>query len=108
MAIEGEAVAVVIAAFNAAACIDQALASVAMQSLAPDEVVVCDDCSTDGTADIAAGWSDRLRISVIRAPENGGPAVARDLAIAASSSPLIAVLDADDVMLPDHLATLVE
>jgi hypothetical protein len=45
-------------------------------------------------------------VTVARTRVNGGPAAARNAGIAASSTPLIALLDADDVWLPDHLETM--
>lgn len=103
---EGSDVTVVIAAFNAAATLDQALASVAGQSVAPQMVVIADDCSTDATATIAEAWGERLAVQVLRLSENGGPAVARHRAIEQAVTPLVAILDSDDVWLPDHLETM--
>jgi len=99
-------VVVVIPAYRAEVYIDAALRSVAEQRLGPAEVIVVDDGSPDRTATIAAAWADRLPLTVITQP-NGGPAAARRRAIAESSSPLIALLDADDEWLPDHLATMI-
>jgi hypothetical protein len=102
------AVAVIIPAFNAADHLGQALASVAAQTRPPAEVVVSDDCSTDGTVEVARTWSDLLPITVVHATVNAGPAAARHRAIEAAASPDVALLDADDVWLPDHLATVVD
>lgn len=99
-------VAVIIPAYNAAQTIGAALASVVAQSLQPSEVIVVDDGSDDDTAAVAEGWSDRLALRILRS-ERRGPGAARDLGIRASRSDLLALLDADDVWLPDHLATLV-
>ncbi len=99
-------VAVIIPAFNAASYIDQALASVAAQTVRPGAVVVVDDCSADDTAGQASRWRDRLPVEVVRLFANRGPGVARDAGIAASSAGLLAMLDADDMFLPDHLATM--
>jgi glycosyltransferase involved in cell wall biosynthesis len=104
---ETVAVAVIIPARDAAGFVDQALASVAGQSRPPTEVVVSDDGSTDDTADAVERWNARLHIHVLRNEVNAGPSVARNQAISYSTSPLVALLDADDVWLPDHLATLV-
>lgn len=103
----GAPVVVVVPAFNAAPYLDQSLASIAGQTLRPAEVVVADDCSTDTTAEVAETWSGRLPLRVVRLERNQGPSVARAKAIDSSTSPLIALLDADDVWLPDHLQTLV-
>jgi glycosyltransferase involved in cell wall biosynthesis len=98
-------VSVIVAAFNAEETLPAALASVQAQTLDDWEVVVCDDCSTDDTAAIAEGFADRTR--VVRTPRNLGPAAARNLAIEASSGPLIAILDADDHWSPEYLASQV-
>lgn len=102
----GAHVTVVIAAFNAASTLDQALASVAGQSVQPSAVIVADDCSTDDTGSVAERWHGRLPLEVIRLERNGGPAVARSRGIESARSPLVALLDADDVWLPDHLETM--
>jgi glycosyltransferase involved in cell wall biosynthesis len=85
-------VVVVIPAYRAATYLDATLASVAGQTAPPREVVLVDDGSDDSTAERATNWRLRLPIRVIVQAE--------------SDSPLIALLDADDVWLPDHLATL--
>lgn len=99
-------IAVVVPAFNSGGCLDQALASVAGQMLLPAAVIVADDCSTDDTAERARRWQDRLPIEVIRLEPNHGPAGARHRAIRATSAPFLAMLDSDDLFLPDHLATM--
>lgn len=99
-------VAVIVPAFRSGAVLDTTLASVAAQTVPPAEVVVADDASGDGTADVARAWSDRLPLRVVELPENRGPGGARRAAVEASSAPRLALLDADDVWLPDHLETL--
>ena len=103
---DGTDVTVVIAAYNAAATLDQALASVAAQSTPPSQVVVADDCSSDATGAIAEAWRDRLAVVVLRLSENVGPAMARHRAIERAETRLVALLDADDFWLPDHLETM--
>jgi GT2 family glycosyltransferase len=101
------AVAVVIPAFNAGRYLDQALASVAAQTRAPGLVVVADDGSADDTAQRARRWQDHLPMEVVRLAQNVGPGPARHRAILATEAPLLAMLDADDLWLPDHLETMV-
>lgn len=95
---------VVIAARNAAPFIGRAVAS-ALDQPEIVEVVVVDDASTDGTAE-AAKAADDARLRVMTNEANIGPAASRNLAIAASRAPNIAVLDADDFFLPGRLASL--
>ena len=99
-------VAVIVPAYRAAHLLDTTLASVAGQTRPPERVVVVDDASGDGSVAAARAWSDRLPLSVIELQENLGPAGARRLAIASTSTDRIALLDADDVWLPDHLETM--
>jgi glycosyl transferase family 2 len=103
---EPDEVAVIIPAFNSGPHLDQALASVAGQTVQPGAVVVVDDCSGDDTLDRARRWQDRLPLEVIRLDRNRGPGVARHRAIGVSTAPLLAMLDADDLLLPDHLETM--
>jgi GT2 family glycosyltransferase len=105
-----DTISVIIPAFEAERVVDAALASVAAQCRPADEVVVVDDGSTDATARRARAWSDRLPVTVIRLEQNvgaclgaGGP---RAIAVDASAGRLLALLDVDDVWLPDHLAVM--
>ena len=99
---------VVVPAFRVEAVLHTTLASVAGQSVLPAEVVVVDDASDDDTAVVARRWTNILPLTVISQSKNSGPAAARRRAIEASSSPLIALLDADDVWRPDHLSSLLD
>jgi Glycosyl transferase family 2 len=100
-------VAVVIPAYNAGRYLDQTLASVAGQTRAPAVVVVADDGSTDDTPERARRWQDHLPIEVVRLAQNVGPGPARHHAILATDASLLALVDADDLWLPDHLETMV-
>jgi succinoglycan biosynthesis protein ExoO len=101
-------VTVIIAAYNCEAFLGRAIASVTGQSLAPTEILIVDDCSTDGTRDVirAAAVEDR-RVKLIAQPSNGGPSAARNAGIDAAEGSWIAILDADDAFAPDRLARLV-
>lgn len=98
--------AVIVAAFNAAATVERAVRS-ALAQPETAEVCVVDDASTDATADIVAELSRaEPRVRLVRQAQNAGPAAARNAAIAATSAPWIAILDADDYMLDGRLAAL--
>ncbi len=98
--------AVVIPAHRAERVLDQTLASIAGQDRLPDEVIVVDDASQDRTSAVACSWSDRLPIRVLRNAENLRAGPSRDRGLAATDADLVALLDADDIMLPDHLSTV--
>lgn len=99
-------IAVITPAFNAEHTLDATLASVASQTLLPDEVIVADDGSTDDTRGVASRWMDRLPLRVVTTAGRLGPAAARAAAIEASSSTLLALLDADDCFLTTHLEVM--
>ncbi len=93
-------ISVVLPAYNAAAFIGRALDSVLAQTVRPDEIIVVDDGSTDGTADLVE--QRHPLVTVLRQP-NGGPGAARNRGVRKAVSDWIALLDADDVWLPEKL-----
>lgn len=104
----GPGVCVVIAGFNAAGTIGRAIQS-ALAEPQVSEVIVVDDASTDGTAEASRNCDDGSgRLEIIRLDRNQGPAAARNLAFASSSAPLVAILDADDFLLPGRFARMLD
>jgi len=99
---------ILVAAYQAAAYLPHALESALAQSCRDIEVIVVDDGSDDATAAIADSYARRdPRVVVLRHATNRGPAAARNTAIAAARGRWLAVLDADDALIPDWLARLV-
>jgi glycosyltransferase involved in cell wall biosynthesis len=99
-------VTVMICAHDAEAVLGSALASVAGQTVRPGTVVVLDDGSSDATTDRARSWAGRLPVDVVRLDTNVGLPKARMVALEHVPTPLVAILDTDDVWLPDHLETM--
>jgi glycosyltransferase involved in cell wall biosynthesis len=95
-------VSVVIPAHNAARFVGAALDSVLAQTLPAAEVIVVDDGSTDDTAAVVEQYSGRVHY--VRQPRAGANA-ARNAGIRLARGKYVALLDADDVWLPDKLAT---
>ena len=102
----GDSVAVVIAAYDAAAFIGRAIRS-ALAERETTEVIVVDDASSDGTLQAAFESDDGTgRLIVLRQPVNLGPGAARNRGMSVAASAWIAILDADDYLLPGRLAAL--
>lgn len=97
---------VVIPLFNKSAHIQATLASVAAQTHDAFEVIVVDDGSTDGSDALVEAWDDS-RLRLVR-QANGGPGLARNRGVDEARGAWVAFIDADDLWLPDHLATLAE
>lgn len=98
---------VVIPVFNRPAMVLEALDSVAVQSIPPTAVVVVDDGSTDGTAEVVERWiaaNPGLTVHLVRA-NHGGASAARNLGLRMFAGDMDAVvfLDSDDLWPSDLL-----
>ena len=103
-------VAVVIPAYNAAAYLPRSLGCVARLDYPADrlQVVVVDDGSTDGTAEVARSLLEGLHCETkLLRMENGGPSAARNAGVEAAAADLIQFLDADDEIPVGKLAAQV-
>jgi len=101
-------VSVLIAAHNAANVLSEQLAALSAQAHEFSwEVVVVDHASTDGTAEVARAWSDRLPIRVIEAPAGGGAGRARNAGLEVVGGTYLLVCDADDIVEPDWVDQMV-
>ncbi|ASV76489.1 Putative glycosyl transferase [Thermogutta terrifontis] len=93
-------ISVVIPVYNGAKYLREALASVMEQTYKPFEIIVVDDGSTDGSADIAKSFAENI---IVLSQANRGESAARNLGINAASGDWIAFLDADDIWHPKKL-----
>ena len=96
-------VTVIVPAYRATDTLARALVSSRGQTPEPPaEILVVDDGSCDGTAELAR----ECGATVLVHERNRGLAAARNTAVEAATQPWLAFLDADDEWLPHHLATL--
>jgi len=101
-------VSVIVANFNGAEFIADALQSSLQQSLKDIEIIVVDDASTDHSLAIAEGFARHDgRVRIVPLQRNGGPGAARNAGFAAARGTWTAILDNDDLMHPDRLQNLV-
>lgn len=97
-------ISVVIPTYQRRTRVLKAVHSVLDGARLPDEIIVVDDGSSDGTVEALSGLSSLIR--VIRLDSNRGVASARNAGIRAARYEWIALLDSDDWWLPDHLQLL--
>lgn len=91
----------VIPAHNAAAYLGEALESALGQTRPPEEIVVVDDASTDGTPALLASF--RGRVKAVRG-EYRNVGAARNRGVQESAGDFVAFLDADDLWRPEKLS----
>lgn len=89
--------------FNKGPYVEEAIQSVLAQTLTDFELLVVDDASTDGGLERVKAIADP-RIRILETTVNGGRADAANRGYEAALGTYIAVLDADDIMLPERLA----
>ncbi|MBQ8493261.1 MAG: LicD family protein [Alistipes sp.] len=103
---ESERISVVIPLYNKELEVERALSSVINQSLAPEEIIVVDDGSTDGSRAIVERLIEEHPSAHIRliVQENSGVSAARNRGIREAKGDYVALLDADDMWLSGYIA----
>jgi glycosyltransferase involved in cell wall biosynthesis len=98
-------ISVIIAAYQAADTVGEAIESALTQTRPPHEIVVCDDGSTDDLERAVDPYRERI---VFLTKPHGGEGSAKNAAARAATGEFVAILDADDVYLPGRLEALAE
>ncbi len=93
-------VSCVIPVYNGERFLAEGIESLLAQTRPPDEIIVVDDGSTDGTAGVARGFGDH--VTYVH-QENAGPAAARNRGVREARGEFISFLDADDLWEPTKL-----
>jgi GT2 family glycosyltransferase len=102
-------VSVIMALYNYAAEVIEALDSVLASRMTDTEVVVVDDGSSDGAAQVVTGWASahpEMRLLMVEHPVNRGLAAARNAALDFARGEYCFVLDADNWVYPNSLEVL--
>lgn len=95
---------VIVPAFNEAGVVADTIRSLQEQTVPPEEIIVVDDCSTDGTGEVAEGFG----VTVHRPPSNtGSKAGAQTFALPSVRTEFAVAVDADTVLAPDALERLI-
>ncbi|MFO1520295.1 MAG: glycosyltransferase family A protein [bacterium] len=93
-------ISVVIPAYNREKYLPECLNSVLAQTLPADEIIVVDDGSTDGTAEVARSFGGKIRV---HSRPNGGIGAARNDGVRLATGEILTFLDSDDLWEPDKL-----
>lgn len=88
--------------WNTANFIGESIQSVIDQTYKKWELIIVDDCSTDNTDEVVAGFNDS-RIKYLKNEYNSGAAITRNRAIREAQGEWIAFLDSDDLWYPEKL-----
>ena len=95
-------VSVIMPAYNAEAYVGEAVSSILDQSWQNFELIIVDDASTDATADVIRSFTDP-RIRLLENNRNLGIAASTNRAIDVCKGEYLALMDDDDISLPDRL-----
>jgi glycosyltransferase involved in cell wall biosynthesis len=96
---------VIIPCYNAEPFVAQTIRSVLEQTRPPDEIIVVDDGSTDGSVEVVRQFGDRVRLLTGR---NGGASPTRNKGLDHATGDALMFLDADDVLGPTALEALTD
>lgn len=98
---------VILPVYNREQSLKRAAEAVLSQSYEPIELIIVDDGSTDGTAELCRRLSeDHADVTALR-KENGGPSSARNLGLKAAKGEYIAFMDSDDGLDPHMYEKLI-
>ncbi len=101
-------VAAILPLYNGELWIESAICSVLSQTRMPNEILVVDDGSTDGGAEIVRKLAKQHPLITILSQPNAGQSAARNYAISVAKSDWVALIDQDDLWYPNHLEDLVK
>lgn len=102
-------VSVIMPCFNHGLFLTESVTSILNQTFPLKELIIVDDCSNDNSYDCATGLAALdTRIIVIRNDSNSGASASRNNGVRIATGDLIAFCDADDLWMPEKLATQVQ
>lgn len=98
---------IVIPLYNKVNYIRETLQSIIQQTILPYELIIVDDCSTDGSLDLATKFIETelasfktIQVKIVRLTENHGPGYARNAGAKIATGDFVSFLDADDLYRP--------
>lgn len=103
---EYSAVSLIIPSYNAESFIVRSVDTALAQSFSNLQIIIVDDGSIDGTADILDWYAEKYPNVMVIHQENSGVAVARNTGIEKATGEYIGFLDSDDMICPDMVDRL--
>jgi len=99
-------VSIIMPLYNSSRYLAESIQSVLGQTYKNWELIIVDDCSTDGSYELVLECAKKdSRIKVFKLDRNSGPAVSRNCGIRHANGRFMTFLDSDDVWLPEFLKT---
>lgn len=101
-------VSIVMPVYNRAERVGAAIESLLAQTFTDFELIIVDDGSRDTSLEVTQGYADQdARIRILALPVNGGQGLTRAIGTDAACGRYLAVMDSDDIALPNRLETQV-
>ena len=97
-------ISIIVPAYNNSQDLLECLSALKASSIPNSEIIVVDDASTDDTPSIATS----MGVSILRLPQNSGPALARDRGASHARGDILLFVDADVVITPDAISRVVK
>ncbi len=94
--------------YNTAGFVEDAIQSVLNQTYQDWELIIVDDCSTDNSVEVINRSAEDKRIKLLQLPKNSGFGVALGMAAENACGTICGILDSDDALTKDALATMVQ
>lgn len=103
-------ISIAMATYNGEKYIGQQLESIAKQTVLPDELVVCDDCSNDNTVSVLQRFKETapFNVIIIGNSENGGYIKNFAKVIQAAKGDYVFMCDQDDYWFPNKIETVLK
>ena len=101
-------VSVIIPLYNAGEYAVACINSILQQNVKPKEIVIVDDCSTDGSFELCQKFANQFGdfVKVLKLSQHSGVSVARNIGMNAAKGKYFLFVDADDFLLNDFLSIL--
>lgn len=93
-------ISIIIASYNKANYIEDTIQSVMNQSYSNWELLIVDDCSTDGTVEKLKAFSTNDKVKIILNDTNNGANFCRNVGLKSAASDYVIFMDADDLLAP--------